>query len=81
MKPHLDTKCDACQSCRKLAGGGSINTNEPRKKASQGRYIIPVVLQSSTSSPSSSSVVQVGTLPNPWINGEALLPIVLCLIW
>ena len=42
---------------------------------------IPDVLQSTASSSSSASVIQVGILSNFWIQGGALLPTGLCLIW
>ena len=42
---------------------------------------IPEVLQSTTLSASSSSVVQVGTLPQIFNQRKALLPKCLCLIW
>ena len=51
-----------------------------RRRGVMGDYI-PDVLQSLTSSSSSSSVVQVGTLPKLLDNGEVLFPIGLCLIW
>ena len=58
---------------RKSVGGASLSSDDSKKKGSHGDSI-PEVLQSLTSSPSSSLVVQVGTLPKFLINGEILLP-------
>ena len=57
---------------RKLVGGESRSSTDSRKKRSCGgwhSWCITVF------------VVQVGTFPNSWINGGALLPIGLCLMW
>ena len=59
-KPCFDTKQNINESGRKSARGASTSTTDSWKKGSQGGWC-PNVLQSLTSSPSYSSVVQVGT--------------------
>ena len=59
-KPHLDPKADGCQGGRKSLGGTSPSNTNSRKKGSHGDV---TVFKFITSSPSSSSVVHIGTLP------------------
>ena len=54
-KLHLDPKPDVCQGGRKSTGGASSITTDCRKKRSHGD-VIADAFQSSTLSPSSSSV-------------------------
>ena len=58
----------------------SASSADARKKGAMG-VGTPDVSQSTASSPSSSSVLQVCMLSHFWISGEALLQIGLCLIW
>ena len=60
-KPDLDTRIESCKGGRKSSGGASGSSTNSRKKGSIGDGTSDVV-QSITSSTSSSSIVQVGTL-------------------
>ena len=66
---HLDTRTENHQGGLKSALGASASSTDSGKKGSHGDGVSDV-LQSTTSSPSSSSVVQVGTLPllDQWRN-------------
>ena len=61
QKPHLDARTYSHQSGRKSPWDMSTISNYPKQKGTHGN-IVPNVLQSAL--PSSSSAVQVGTLPN-----------------
>ena len=61
-KPHLKIRIRRCQDSRKSSGHVSGGSSDSRKNESHGDCI-PNVFQSTTSSTSSSSNVQVGTLP------------------
>ena len=59
----------------------STSSTDSRKKGAMGDGV-PDMLHSTTSSPSSSSVAEVGTLPKMFrSNGQVLLTIGLHLIW
>ena len=68
-KPHLSTRTESHQVGKKAAREVSASFPNSRKKGSHG-HNIPDVLESSISSSSSPSVVQVGTLPNFYIIEE-----------
>ena len=59
----LDARTESCQGGSKSLENASASFTDSQKKVSHGGGI-PDVLQSITSSTSSTSVVQVGTLPS-----------------
>ena len=63
QKPHFDTRSESHPGVRKSAWGASTNSIYLKQKGTMGD-IVPDVLHSTSSSPSSSSVVQIGTLSN-----------------
>ena len=83
-RPHLESGNEACLHGKKSAGCTvSTCSTESRRRGGHG-VSTPDVPQPSTSSSSSSSTsatFQVGMLFKFLINGEALHPTGLCLIW
>ena len=63
QKPHLDTKTESHQNGGKSTGGASASSTCPKKRGTL-EDSVPDVLQLTSSSPLSLSVVQVGTLSN-----------------
>ena len=84
-RPHLESGNEACPSGKKSAGGSiSTSSAEARREGGMGGVSAPNVPEPSSSSSSSSSTsatFQVCMFSNFLINGEALLPTGLCLIW
>ena len=76
QKPHLDTRTESCQDCRKLAGCASISSMAVRRMGAMEDGAPDV---STTSSP--SSFVQVGTLPKILDQWRIITSTGLCLIW
>ena len=60
IKSDLDTRTNSCQEDRKSSDSASTSSPDLRKKGSHGDGV-PDMLQSTTSSVSSSSVVQADT--------------------
>ena len=80
-KSYLKIRIKSHQDSRKSSGYASGGSTNSRKKLGATADGIPDVLQSSTSSKSSSSDIACWyTSPISTISGEALLPIGLCLI-
>ena len=63
-KPHLDTRTESCQGGRNTAFGLCVSSTDSTKQRSRWGDGVPDGIQSMTSSPSSSPVLQVGTLSN-----------------
>ena len=83
-RPHLESGNEARPSGKKSAGGSvSTSSAESRRKRVMGVSTLdaPGPSTSSSSSSSTSAAFQVGMLFKFLINGEALLPTGLCLIW
>ena len=79
-KAYLENRIESCHDKRKSSGHAYGGSTDSRKKGSHGNSIHDV-LQSTTSSTSSSSIVQIGTLPQFVDHGESLLPIGLYIVW
>ena len=73
QKLHLDTLTDSFQEGKKSSGHGSGSSADSKKKGGLGSDV-PNVFQSTSSSTSYSSVVQVGTPQNLWINEKHNFP-------
>ena len=76
-KPHISTRMESHHSDWSLWEVVQLPVSPTPWREALGDDILNV-LQCTTSSTSSSSVVQVGTLPHFLINGDALLSIGLC---
>ena len=72
LKPHLNTWPEAHQVERKSAGGLGLPVPLTLRRRGTMEDSVPDVLQSTSSSPSSSSVVQSSTLPKYFGSMERL---------